>query len=151
MIHCGPNKIHVNFVDPSLADAATTAGVTCDTKGHNYLLCSLCCDTQANTTLLPSAFELQQCENTVATNFATIAGYVAGTDYTLPTASRVAGNCNSYMLGISLVGKMRYFRVVAAAHATTSEVASSWFHLYRSDESPGTSAEANCEMAYFGS
>jgi len=29
-------------------------------------------------------------------------------------------------------------------------VAASWFNLFRPDESPGTSAEANCELAYFG-
>jgi len=149
MIHCGPNRMHVNFVDPSLDCAATAAGVTCDCKGYNYLLCCMAGDTQANTSIFPIAFELQQCENTIATNFATIAGYVAGTDYTIPTASRDAGICNSYMLGISLVGKMRYFRVVARS-TTTTEVAASWFNLFRPDESPGTSAEANCELAYFG-
>ena len=150
MIHCGANKIHVNFVDPSLASAATTAGITCDTKTYNYLLCSLCCDSQANTTLLPSAFELQQADTTDATAFATIAGYVSGTDYTLPTESRVASNPNSYMLGISLVGKKRYFRVVAAAHATTTEVASSWFQLYRAETTPEGVNETNCEMSYWG-
>jgi len=150
MIHCGNNAVVGAFVSATgWVSNATAAAATCDMKGHGYLLCGLMTATQSDTTCILTNFHVEDADTTDASNFATISGWVAGTDYTLATALRAASTINTYQIGIPWVGRKRYARLVSRM-AATSQVAAAWYHRFRNDEMPNTDAECNCEKAFFG-
>lgn len=132
---------HQNLVSPqSVASDATVTSINIDTKGFSELQICVMRQTHANAGF--SALTIQQSDDTVASNFATVTGLVAGTDYTVANA---IGGANtsvtnvSFVANVDLRGKKRYFRILITPASATA-ICSSHAILARGSQSALDSA-----------
>jgi len=147
MIHAMESKEVALYVSTGVATNATAAGATVDSKGFGYWACNVVASVAATNTLF-NTLQIEECDTTVASSFATITGYKAGTDYTIPT--QVATGYNVYRFGLPLGGaRKRYLRVkVKATNAT--HVGYAHGTLYRASETPNTTTESGTVLDFQG-
>jgi len=118
---------HQSLVSPrTCASDATITSLAVDTSGFSEL--QICVMRQSHTATNAgfSALTIQQSDDTVATNFATVSGLVAGTDYTVTAA--IGGTSSSvtnvsFVANVDLRGKKRYFRVLLTPATNSASVA----------------------------
>lgn len=91
----------------------------------------------------PTVLKLQESETTDATSFANIAGFIGGTDFTIPNANTAATAVlqNNYKFNVNCRSRKRYLHAVyvPATTQTVTVVA----NLGRGKTSAGTAAMAN--------
>lgn len=117
-------------------NADSTARV--DTLGFDYLTLGLIIDSAAAVSSNPSTMDIQESDDTVVTNFATITGGTGDTDFTIPNA--VTENQQLFFFGVDLRGRKRYIRINGRA-AGAAQLWSGVASLYRGDETPISAAE----------
>jgi|GEM_PF-2364282 len=116
---------HQNLISPqSIASNATVTSINIDTSGFSEL--QICVMRESHATAGFSALTIQQSDDTVASNFATVTGLVAGTDYT--SASAIGGTSSSvtnvsFVANVDLRGKKRFFRVLVTPATASASVA----------------------------
>lgn len=124
-----------------IAGAATSANIDC--KGYEELQLVVTKTTHSNDYI--TVFTIQQSDDTVVTNFATVTGYVAGTDYTVAS---LTGGTNSAaekaagVFNIDLRGKKRYFRVLVTNGGVAGIVGITGT-LARAEQAPITATNQN--------
>ena len=118
---------HQNLIAPqTCATDATITSINIDTSGFSEMQICVMRQSNAATNAGFSALTIQQSDDTIATNFATQTGLVAGTDY-ISTAA--IGGTNSTVTNVSFVanvdlrGKKRYFRVLLTPATASASVA----------------------------
>ncbi|MBR1246145.1 hypothetical protein JQ609_04275 [Bradyrhizobium sp. AUGA SZCCT0169] len=91
----------------------------------------------------PTVLKLQEGETTDATSMVNIAGFVGGTDFTIPNANTAATALiqNSYKFNVDLRARKRYIQV--SYSPATTQVVSAIANLSMSGGSPTTAAKAN--------
>jgi hypothetical protein len=97
----------------SLASAATAISASVDCKGYEELQLVVTKTTHATDYI--TVLTIQQSDDTNTANFATVSGYVVGTDYTLASltgGTNAATEKAAGVFNIDLRGKKRYFRVL---------------------------------------
>lgn len=112
---------HVVAVGPISSTAAgTITSTSIDTQGYDELQLVFTKTTHATDAI--ATLTLQQADTDSSTNYATITGYVVGTDY---TAASLSGGTNAAsekaaaVFNIDLRGKKRYFRCLLVNGSTT--------------------------------
>ena len=115
---------HQNLISPqSIASNATVTSINIDTSGFSEL--QICVMRESHATAGFSALTIQQSDDTVASNFATVTGLVSGTDY-VPTSAVVTASTVtnvSFVANIDLRGKKRFFRVLVTPASASASVA----------------------------
>jgi len=115
---------HQNLISPqSIATNATVTSINIDTKGFSEL--QICVMRESHATAGFSALTIQQSDDTVASNFATVTGLVSGTDY-VPTSAVVTASTVtnvSFVANVDLRGKKRFFRVLVTPASASASVA----------------------------
>lgn len=128
----------------------TNAG-TCDTQyfdvqGYDYASIDVLLGTSNNTTNKPSVFNLEECDTTVSSSFASVTGFVAGTDWTVPAMITATSNGNNIIrFDVDCRARKRYLRLKISP-VTTQEMAYN-IRLGRASESPTTTTQAGV-LAY---
>ena len=132
------------MIAPSTFSALGTAvSNSVDTKGFEELQLVLTKTTHSNDYI--TVFTIQQSDDTVLTNFATVSGYVVGTDYTLSSLSSGTNTATEKAAGvfnIDLRGKKRYFRVLITNGGVASGICLT-ATLARAEQAPITAAGVN--------
>ena len=130
----------VAIATQSLATSATATGASIDTKGFDELQIVLVRATHASDAI--STFTIEHSDDD--STYATVTGYVQGTDYTV--ASIIGGASQAAaqpaVFNIDLRGKKRYFRCKVTPATSTSLVGATAI-LARAAEAPITAAKAN--------
>jgi len=115
---------HQNLISPqTCATNATVTSINIDTSGFSEL--QICVMRESHATAGFSALTIQQSDDTVASNFATVTGLVSGTDY-VPTSAVVTASTVtnvSFVANIDLRGKKRFFRVLVTPATASASVA----------------------------
>lgn len=115
---------HINAITiQSCASNATVTSNVIDTLGFSEM--EICVLRETHATGAFSALTIQSSDDTVATNFATVSGLVAGTDYTVGDAIGGTGTAVtniSFVANVDLRGKKRYFRLLVTPSAATGYV-----------------------------
>jgi hypothetical protein len=116
---------HINAIPmQSVASNATVTSNVIDTLGFSEL--EICVFRETHTSATFSTLTIQQSDDTVATNFGTVTGLVAGTDYTvadaIPGTSSAVTNI-SFVANVDLRGKKRFFRLLVTPSVATGYVA----------------------------
>ena len=132
------------LIAPSTFSAAGTAiSNTVDCKGFEELQLVLTKTTHSNDFI--TVLTIQQSDDTVLTNFATVSGYVVGTDYTLASltgGTNAATEKAAGVFNIDLRGKKRYFRVLVTNGAVTGVIGITGT-LARAEQAPITATLQN--------
>jgi hypothetical protein len=92
----------------------------------------------------PTVLKLQEAETTDATNFANIAGFIGGTDFTIPNANTAATAVlqNNYKFSLNCrTSRKRYIQAVISP--ATSQIITIIANLGMGGDSPVTAAKAN--------
>jgi len=129
----------------STTNAATATG-NIDTLGYDFAVIDTIMATSDNTTNNPSVFNLLESDDTVATNFATVSGFVGDTDWTIP-ASVTAGNWGVQMR-VDCRARKRYLRL--AISPLTTQVITAIANLHRGDESATDTTTASVKALVEG-
>jgi hypothetical protein len=146
MIHSQRNSYHL-LLSPTATfatDNATPYYVdTQPTTGAqpNYLTIAI--GTEASTNAVLTSFNAVESDDTNATNFANITGFVAGTDYTASDATGDGTYGASIALDIDLRGRKRYVGFIPVAANTTYNSVAAFGILGRYGEDPGTVADVH--------
>ena len=107
----------------SLTAAGVATSATIDAKGYEELQLVVTRTTHASDVI--TTLTIQNSDTDVASNFATMTGYVQGTDY---SAASLSGGTNAAtekaaaVFNLDLRGKKRYFRVLVTQGAATGVV-----------------------------
>lgn len=129
----------------ALTNATQTANI--DTKGYDYCTILVHADTAADATnkLITTGILLKESDDTVVSNFATISGHVAGTDYTVPAPSTSVANV--YRFGVDCRARKRYLRIaltpLGAATLMSAEAV-----LERAERAPTTTTEQGTVLTF---
>tara|TARA_R110002126_G_scaffold29324_1_gene96923 strand:+ start:113 stop:571 length:459 start_codon:yes stop_codon:yes gene_type:complete len=130
----------------SLASAATAMSSTIDAKGYEELQLVVTRTTHATDVI--TTLTIQNSDTDVASNFATITGYVQGTDY---SAASLSGGTNAAtekaagVFNIDLRGKKRYFRVGVTNGAVVAVIGVTGT-LARPEQAPITATLQNASV-----
>ena len=127
----------------SAASAAVLTSASIDTKGYEELQFVVTKTTHATDYI--TSFVIQQSDDTNTSNFATVTGYVAGTDWTLASltgGTNAASEKAAGVFNIDLRGKKRYFRVLVTNGGATGIVGITGT-LARGVEAPITATNQN--------
>lgn len=136
----------------SMTAGAVLTSASIDCKGYEELQLVVTKTTHTNDYV--SVFTIQQSDDTVLTNFATVSGYVQGTSTTIVsgvndfvitslTGGTSAGvEKSAGVFNIDLRGKKRYFRVIVTNGAATGIVGITGT-LARSEQAPITATLQN--------
>ena len=127
----------------SLTAAGTATSANIDCKGYEELQLVVTKTTHSNDYI--TVLTIQQSDDTVVTNFATVSGYVVATDYTLASltgGTNAATEKAAGVFNIDLRGKKRYFRVLMTNGAATAIVGITGT-LARGSEAPITATNQN--------
>jgi hypothetical protein len=115
---------HINAIPiQQVATNATATSNVIDTLGFSEM--ELCVFRETHTSGAFSALTIQQSDDTVAANFATVTGLVAGTDYTVGDAiggTNTAVTNISFVANVDLRGKKRYFRLLVTPSVASAYV-----------------------------
>lgn len=126
-----PSKTAVIISPASYTNGATATG-NVDTLGFDRAKIAVSMSTSNTVSNNPSTFNLLESDDTTATNFATVSGYVGDTDWTIPNAV-TAGNW-AVQLNVDLRGRKRYLRL--AVTPLTTQVIAATAELTAGDEAP---------------
>ena len=127
----------------SLTAAGVATSATIDAKGYEELQLVVTRTTHATDVI--TTLTIQNSDTDVASNFATITGYVQGTDY---SAASLSGGTNAAtekaaaVFNLDLRGKKRYFRVLVTQGAATGVVGVTGT-LARPEQAPITATNVN--------
>ena len=127
----------------SLTAAGVATSATIDAKGYEELQLVVTRTTHATDVI--TTLTIQNSDTDVASNFATITGYVQGTDY---SAASLSGGTNAAtekaaaVFNLDLRGKKRYFRVLVTQGAATGVVGVTGT-LARPEQAPITATNQN--------
>jgi hypothetical protein len=146
MIHSQRNSYHVlasptatyatNNTSPIYVDTQPTTGAQ-----PNYL--TIVVGTELHTNAVLTSFNAVESDDTVASNFATFTGFVAGTDYTASDATGSTNGGAEAVLDIDLRGRKRYVGIVPVADNTTYNSIAAFAILGRYGEDPSTVADVH--------
>lgn len=110
-------KVLIQVAGTTNAGTATLGNI--DTLGYDYATLDLVASTSNNTTNTLSVFKLQESDDTVATNFADVSGFVGGTSFTIPAAVTAATSQTVFStFNVDLKARKRYLRVLASPVTT---------------------------------
>ena len=127
----------------SLTAAGVATSATIDAKGYEELQLVVTRTTHATDYI--TTLTIQNSDTDVASNFATMTGYVQGTDY---SAASLSGGTNAAtekaaaVFNLDLRGKKRYFRVLVTQGAATGVVGVTGT-LARPEQAPITATNVN--------
>ena len=127
----------------SFTAAGTAISASVDTKGYEELQLVVTKTTHSNDFI--TVLTIQQSDDTVLTNFATVSGYVVATDYTLASltgGTNAATEKAAGVFNIDLRGKKRYFRVLVTNGAVTGIIGITGT-LARGEQAPITATNQN--------
>ena len=127
----------------SFTNGGTATSATIDCKGYEELQLVVTKTTHATDYI--TVLTIQQSDDTNASNFATVTGYVVGTDYTLASltgGTNAASEKAAGVFNIDLRGKKRYFRVLMTNGAATGIVGITGT-LARAEQAPITATNQN--------
>ena len=136
-------KSVVALVPISFSAAGTAISASVDCKGFEELQLVVTKTTHASDYI--TVLTIQQSDDTVLTNFATVSGYVVATDYTLASltgGTNAATEKAAGVFNIDLRGKKRYFRVLVTNGAIASGIALT-ATLARPEQAPITATGVN--------
>jgi len=142
-----PQGKQMIIIDQASTTAAFTATGRIDTVGFDFVTIDTTMATSTATNP-PTTFRLMESDDTVVTNFANIVPFTGGTatsatvGFVIPN-SRV--NTNTFYgvkFNVDLRGRKRYLRLEIAT-ADTTQVITSIANLYRGDEAPVNTTDAN--------
>lgn len=135
MIHAQRTKTGALFAPASTATNATASG-TVDTKGFDYATFDVVLDSAASTSNNPVTLQLKENDNTVATSFATVSGYVGDTDFTIPNAD--TANPQVVKFNVDLRARKRYLEVEVTP-GTAAQILACTYTLGRATDDGQTS------------
>ena len=127
----------------SFSAAGTAISASVDAKGYEELQLVVTKTTHSNDFI--TVLTIQQSDDTVLTNFATVSGYVVGTDYTLASltgGTNAATEKAAGVFNIDLRDKKRYFRVLVTNGAVTGVIGITGT-LARAEQAPITATNQN--------
>ena len=127
----------------SMTAAAPLTSASIDCKGYEELQLVVTKTTHATDYI--TVLTIQQSDDTVLTNFATVSGYVVATDYTLASltgGTNAATEKAAGVFNIDLRGKKRYFRVLVTNGAVTGIIGITGT-LARGEQAPITATNQN--------
>lgn len=125
----------VVMIDQASTTNAATATGNCDTLGYGYATIDVRLATSNAATNNPTVFNLLESDDTVASNFATISGFVGDTDWTIASGT----SATSTKMNVDLRGRKRYLRL--AISPLTTQVITAIANLSKGNPSAvGTTA-----------
>ena len=127
----------------SMTAAAVLTSASIDAKAYEELQFVVTKTTHATDYI--TSFVIQQSDTDVASNYAAVTGYVAGTDWTLASltgGTNAATEKAAGVFNIDLRGKKRYFRVVVTNGGATGVVGITGT-LARGEQAPITATLQN--------
>lgn len=127
----------------SFSAAGTAISASVDCKGYEELQLVVTKTTHVSDFI--TVLTIQQSDDTVLTNFATVTGYVVGTDYTLASltgGTNAASEKAAGVFNIDLRGKKRYFRVLVTNGGAVGVVGITGT-LARGEQAPITATNQN--------
>lgn len=148
MIHAQATKGGVLVELISATNAATATG-TMDTLGFAYLTVDVVLGTTNVVSNNPTVLQLLESDDTVATNFVTIAAFTGDettNGFTIPTGDTAANQL--VKMHVNLIGRKRY--IEAEISPLTTQLMASTFSLSRAAEMPATAAEAGVDALVIG-
>ncbi len=124
---------------PDRAAATATRAATVDTRGFAYASIRVNLSSGANTNAVAAALDLQESDDTVVTNFATI---------TAQTSKAVTA-ANSHTFHVDMRGRKRYLRLLLTPATATTDLISvgAVANLSRAGEWPSSTTEMNSQGA----
>jgi hypothetical protein len=130
----------------SKTNGATAVGEIIDTKDWDYVDIGIAASTADVVSNTLSVLKIEEGDTTSA--FATFAGAVSGSDYTIATnAYTSTTNQNVWSFGVDTRGRKRYLRVSASPQTTM--VIGGIAKLSRGSKNPVTAAEAGALNAIY--
>lgn len=152
MINALATKTLMGRLDTGLT--GITNGGTCDTQhfdcvGYDYASIDVHLSTSNNSTNKPSAFALQESDDTNSSNFADVVGFRGGTDWTVPSMITATSNGDNVIrFDVDLRARKRYLRLKISP-VTTQEMSYN-IRLSRAEQSPVTTTQMGVLAAVRG-
>jgi len=141
VIHLKAEKSASVIKPQSVATSATATG-NVDRLGYDVVAIDVHLDSQASTTDIPTALQIAESDDTVASNFATVAGLVGGTNsaggFTIPNSQTVA---NIVQINIDCRARKRYLQL-SFTPGVAAQLVSATARLGRAKEAPTAAAGA---------
>ncbi len=139
-------KTVIAIIPISKTNGATATGEIIDTKGFDYVQIGIVASTADVVSNTLSVLKIEEGDTT--SSFATFAGAVSGTDYTIATnAYTSTTNQNVWSFGVDTRARKRYLRVSASPQTTM--VIGGTAVLSRAEKMPVTAAEAGALNAVY--
>ncbi len=139
-------KIVTGIIPISKTNGATATGEIIDTKDWDFVTIGIVASTADVVSNTLSVLKIEEGDTT--SSFATFAGAVSGTDYTIATnAYTSTTNQNVWTFGVDTRARKRYLRVSASPQTTM--VIGGVAVLSRGAKAPSTSAEAGALNAIY--
>ena len=134
-----------------LGSVATNATATAniDTRGWKYLTVTVSCDTAASTTSNPATLKLQEADDTNATSFTDITGFVGDTGFTIPNAETTKTTSQFAVLNLNLMGRKRYIRT-SLTSAGAAQICAVNAILSNANEAPDSTSERGALVSVVG-
>lgn len=129
----------------STTNAATAAGFV-DCAGYDHLTISVTLPTADVVSNAPSVLRIMESDLTTSptapTNYATISGYVAGTDYTIPNAITSATSITApfALFDVPLKARKRFIRLEVSPR--TTQIVTAEAILTEAEQTPANSLQA---------
>ena len=107
----------------SSTTAAATASGNIDRLGYDYVSIAVLLPTDDVVSNKPTVLKISESDDTVVTNFASVSGFVGGTDFTIPNAITSATSVTApyAVLNVDCKARKRYLKV-SVSPATTQVV-----------------------------
>ncbi len=134
----------------SETNAGTITSLNIDLEGGgnraNEVLINVWSTTSNNTTNKPSVFALKHADVTNASSFATITGFVAGTDWTIPNAVTATTDKPYVTFKVDTRKLKRYLNLTISPVTTQTYHASAT--LSRKEQAPVSASDINTQNVY---
>lgn len=141
-------KVVQAFAMVSKTAGATAAGYSIDTLGYDHATVVLLSNAAAATTKA-TVLNLTEGDTTDATNHATISGYVAGTDFTIPEAQTSAIPLADVIFQVPTKNRKRYLGLTVSPGTTV--ILAGVGILTKGEQAAATAAKANAMVLVSGS
>jgi hypothetical protein len=149
MIALGNSKYFELVPPQALATNVTAQTNTAnygDMTGYDMLTVIASLGVAGATSQLPTVLKLQHSDDTTASNFADITGFVGGTSFTIPTAqvTGVTSITSPFaVMNVPWQGKKKYVRVQVTANTSATNLCHIIGIASRAEVAPLTAAQAN--------